>query len=145
MYANDTRDLQGPGRPDESPKNAPRWTTLKATSRDLLIAIACLERTADPITATKLKPRLERWHPDLEYSQLHADLRSLTAANFLTEQPAASSYHLTEDAIQLLKTYAHYLHQLIHDHPATVTITLEQPVTPGDLERAYCKLTGDYR
>ena len=140
MYADNTGDLQGLDRPDESLENDPRWATLEAHRRDLLIAIACLEQTDKPATPTKLKPRLERWHPDLTYDQLHAALRALTTANLLAERPASSTYHLTERAIHLIERYTNDLQHLIHDHPATVTISLEHPITPGDLERAYCIL-----
>ncbi|NGM71411.1 hypothetical protein G6M89_20850 [Natronolimnobius sp. AArcel1] len=143
MYANNPRDLQGLDRPDASPENHPEWTTLTARTRDILFAIACLEQTAQPAIPAKLKPALQRWYPDVEPTQLHADLQTLTHKNYLTEQPATSTYQLTPDAQNLLETYTSHLQQILN--PDTITLELERPLTLGDIEQTHTKLLEECR
>ncbi|OIB56123.1 hypothetical protein [Natrialba sp. SSL1] len=143
MYANNPRGLQGLDRPDASPENHPTWTILIARTRDILFAVACLQQTTNPATPRKLKPALQRWHPDLEYSQLHADLQTLTHKGLLTEHPATSTYHLTDKATNFLETYTAHLQQILH--PDTITLELERPVTLGDIEQTHARLVEESR
>ncbi|MWV40060.1 helix-turn-helix transcriptional regulator [Natrialba sp. INN-245] len=143
MYANNTRDLQGLDRADASPETT-RWAARTALERDLLIATAFLEHTDTPATAHQLKRALESWYTDIGHADLYNALNSLTTDHLLegTTTTPRNHYYLTPGGYHLLETYIDHL-QTINNAPSsttTVTITLEHPITPGDIERAYTKL-----
>ncbi len=139
MYANDIRDLEGLDRTDASPDNHPTWTALQALERDVLITIACLEQAHKPITAHQLKNALESWYPNLSHGDLHDALETLTANNFVKPtSPTTSDYHLTSTGQTCLETYRDHLTRILQ--PEAITLTLERPLTPGDLEELHCEL-----
>ncbi len=143
MYANNTRDLQGLDRADASPENT-RWATRTALERDLLIATAFLEHTDTPATAHQLKRALESWYTDISHADLYEALETLTTDHLLEETTttARNHYRLAPSGHHLLETYIDHLKTICTGPTSTttVTITLERPITPGDLEQAYCKL-----
>ena len=143
MYEDATRDLQDLDRPDVSPANH-QWATRHAFERDLLIATACLQRTDRPTTPNELKAALESWYADIDHADLYETLYTLTADGLLEETTThQNEYHLTPSARQLLEAYVDHLEMICTGTPTTTTtisIELERPITPGDLERAYCEL-----
>lgn len=142
MYEDATRDLQGLDRPDASPDNY-QWTTLHAFDRDLLIATAFLERTDKPTTPNQLKSALESWYADINHADLYDTLHTLTTDGLLKKTTTdQNEYHLTPSGRHLLETYTDHLKTTCTNTSttSTVTIELERPITPGDLERAYCEL-----
>jgi len=142
MYEDATRDLQGLDRPDASFTNH-QWATFDAFERDLLITTACLEHTDRPTTAHQLKSALDSWYTDISHADLYRTLETLTTDRLLEETTTThhcSEYHLTPGARHLLKDYVDHLGTICGHNTTTVTIELERPITPGDLERAYCEL-----
>lgn len=143
MYANDTRDLQGLDRTDASPENT-LWSTFTAFERDLLVAVAFLKHTDKPATAHQLKQALESWYTDISHADLYNALETLTTNRLLTKPTTTSRnlYRPTNNGYQLLETYIDHLETVCTTptQSTRLTITLEHPITPGDLERAYCRL-----
>ena len=146
MYKNDTRGLEGLGQPDASLENDQTWTTRSAFERELLIAIACLERANHPTTAYDIKATVECWESGVSFAGLHQTLTTLKDDNLVAENPLHQSgeYSLTRSGHELLESYINQIQKICTRQSAnsreTVSIELEHPITPGDLEAAYCKL-----
>ncbi|MDJ1434199.1 hypothetical protein [Halostagnicola sp. A-GB9-2] len=139
MYENNTRDLEGLDRSDASLENKPQWTTCSAFERDLLIAIAALENTNNPPATDAITDFLTDWYTTINHADLYQALEELKTKSLLTQngrRPA--TYRLTTDGHHLLEAYIADLTTICN--PNQITITLERPITPGDLEQAYCKL-----
>jgi len=144
MYRNDLWGLEDLDSIDESPDNKPiTWATLHALERDLLLAVAILERAERPTAVHEIKAVVEGWHTGIEGAELYRRLNTLTEKQLLTGTPhrGIDEYCLTTRGVTLLETYTEHLQKICgHGQTDAVTITLEYPITPGDLERAYCNL-----
>ncbi|MDZ7730531.1 MAG: PadR family transcriptional regulator [Natrialbaceae archaeon] len=90
------------------------WTELTGFQRDILVAIAIIDRTATPY-GLAIKHQLEETYPDVNHGRLYPNLDDLRAYGLIekgTIDDRTNSYELSEAGRKFLEDRA--------DHLATV-------------------------